>query len=83
MRYLIMCRSLTYAQRGARLLEKSGINAGILKAPKLAAGNGCGYCLSVSYVRGIAAAEILRRAGLLQGKIFEQSTDGTLKEVSL
>lgn len=83
MRYLIMCRSLTYAQRAARVLEKSGINAGITKAPKLAAGNGCGYCVTVSYGRGILAADILRREGLLQGRIFEQHTDGTLKEVAL
>lgn len=83
MRYLIMCRSLTYAQRAARILEKSGISAGVLKAPKLAAGNGCGYCVSVSYGRGILAADILRREGLLQGKIFEQYTDGKLKEVVL
>lgn len=83
MRYLIMCRSLTYAQRAARALEKSGISAGVLKAPKLAAGNGCGYCVSVSYARGFAAADILRREGLLQGKIFEQYSDGTLKEASL
>lgn len=83
MRYLFMCRSLTYAQRAARALERTGINAGIIKAPKLAAGNGCGYCVSVSYGRGILAADILRREGLLQGKIFEQSADGTLKEVFL
>lgn len=83
MRYLIMCRSLTYAQRAAKVLERTGINAGVTKAPKLAAGNGCGYCVSVSYGRGILAADILRREGLLQGKIFEQSTDGTLREVHL
>lgn len=83
MRYLIMCRSLTYAQRAAKVLERTGINAGVTKAPKLAAGNGCGYCVSVSYGRGILAADILRREGLLQGKIFEQSADGTLREVHL
>lgn len=83
MRYLFMCRSLTYAQRAARALEKRGINAGVIKAPKLAAGNGCGYCVSVSYGRGVFVADILRREGLLQGKIFEQSDDGALKEVFL
>lgn len=83
MRYLFMCRSLTYAQRAARALERKGISAGIIKAPKLAAGNGCGYCVSVSYGRGILAADILRSEGLLQGKIFEQLSDGELKEVFL
>ena len=83
MRYLFMCRSLTYAQRAARALERKGITAGIIKAPKLAAGNGCGYCVSVSSGRGILAADILRSEGLLQGKIYEQSTVGELKEVFL
>lgn len=83
MRYLIMCRSLTYAQKAARALERKGIAAGVTKAPKLAAGNGCGYCVSVSYIRGALAAEILRNEALLQGKIFEQSDDGQLREVSL
>lgn len=83
MRYLFMCRSLTYAQKAARTLERRGIAAGVTKAPKLAAGNGCGYCVSVSCGRGVLAADILRKEGLLQGKIFEQSDDGQAAEVSL
>ena len=39
MRYLIMCRSLTYAQRAARVLERAGIGAGIIKAPAGLTGN--------------------------------------------
>ena len=40
MGYLIMCRSLTYAQRAARVLERAGIGAGIIKAPAGLTGNG-------------------------------------------
>ena len=83
MRYLIMCRSLTYAQRAAKILERHAISAGVTRAPTGLSGNGCSYCVTVAYGRGIAAADILRREGLLQGKIYQQNTDGTVKEVFL
>ena len=33
MRYVFMCRSLTYAQSAARMLEKNAISASVKKAP--------------------------------------------------
>ena len=33
--YLLMCRSLTYAQKSVKLLERSGITAAVVKAPRL------------------------------------------------
>lgn len=38
--YLIVCRSLTYAQRTAAALERAGITARILRSPKSVAGRG-------------------------------------------
>lgn len=32
--YLIVCRSLTYAQRTASALERAGITAHIMRSPK-------------------------------------------------
>mgnify|MGYP001862318501 CR=1 FL=1 len=32
--YLILCRSLTYAQRTASVLERAGIAARVLRSPK-------------------------------------------------
>ena len=32
--YLLMCRSLTYAQKSVKLLERSGITAAVVKAPQ-------------------------------------------------
>ena len=34
MQYLIMCRSLTSAQKSAALLERKGISASVIKAPQ-------------------------------------------------
>lgn len=81
MRYLIMCRSLTYAQKAARLLERNGINVGIRRAPQELSRAGCSYSVSVRANKAIKAVEILRRENLLQGRIFEISTDGSVKEV--
>lgn len=83
MRYLIMCRSLTYAQRASRVLEKAGIGTGVIKAPAGLTGNGCSYCVTVSLGRGQRAVNILRAENLLQGKIYLQNTDNTTQEVRL
>lgn len=61
MRYVFMCRSLTYAQSAARVLEKNAISASVKKAPTGLSGSGCSYSVSVSYIKGTAAAGVLRR----------------------
>ena len=46
--YLIVCRSLTYAQRTAAALERAGISARILRSPKSIAGEGCSHSVKIS-----------------------------------
>ncbi|HNX99310.1 MAG TPA: DUF3343 domain-containing protein [Oscillospiraceae bacterium] len=81
--YLIMTRSLTYAQRAARLLERAGITAAVIKAPQSVSVNGCAYCVSVSYKHGPRAVKLLDEADLRSGRIFLQEADGTLREAKL
>ena len=83
MRYVFMCRSLTYAQSAARVLEKNAISASVKKAPTGLSGSGCSYSVSVSYMKETAAAGVLRREGLLQGKVFLRHDDGSHTEVIL
>lgn len=45
--YLIMCRSLTYAQRVANTLERAGIPARILRSPAEISPNCCSYSVRV------------------------------------
>ncbi|MBR2490290.1 MAG: DUF3343 domain-containing protein [Ruminiclostridium sp.] len=47
MYYLIMCRSLTYAQRVAGTLERAGIPARILRSPAEISPRGCSYSVRV------------------------------------
>ena len=56
MRYIFMCRSLTYAQSAARALEKNAISAAVRKAPSGLSISGCSYCVVVSYTFGLKKA---------------------------
>ncbi|MBS7402886.1 MAG: DUF3343 domain-containing protein [Oscillospiraceae bacterium] len=81
--YLLMCRSLTYAQRASRTLEHAGITATITKAPKSATGVGCGYCVKVSEKKLAPAIAALNKAGLGPARIFMLSENGFVSEVEL
>ena len=80
MNVLIMCKSLTTAQRGALLLERRGISASVVKAPQHLRGSGCGYALSLN--RNLPeAVQSLKNSGLLTGKIYRRLENGTYLEV--
>ena len=68
-----MCRSLTYAQSAARVLEKNAISAAVRKAPSGLSGSGCSYSVSVSYTKGAAAAGVLRRCRRSCGNLMRTS----------
>ncbi len=78
--YYIMCRSLTAAQRSARLLERSGITAVVVKAPQGLSSSGCGYAVLLRR-RFDEAVALLKRNELLRGKLFSRSDEGEFTEV--
>lgn len=79
--YLIICRSLTYAQRTARVLERAGITGHIMRAPKVVAGEGCSHCVRVAEHRLAAALSVLNREGLGPKRVWMQDADGGYSEV--
>ncbi len=81
-RYLIMCRSLTYAQRANLALERAGITATIARAPQGLTGNGCGYCVVVAERYFNNALAVLGRAGVPHGKLYRAEPDGRYVEVA-
>ncbi len=81
MQYLIMCRSMTYAQRSAALLERSGISARVVKAPQGLSSSGCGYGVSL-YRRFEEARDMLKKNGLLNGKSFFRDDNGEYREIN-
>lgn len=82
MRYIIMCRSQTYAQRASRLLERSGITAPISRAPQGLGSSGCAWCVKVAGARFVQAVGMLRRAGVPLGKLYREEEAGCYSEVS-
>jgi NADH/NAD ratio-sensing transcriptional regulator Rex len=81
--YLIICRSLTYAQRSAKALERAGITAVVMKTPKDITTEGCGYCVKVSEKRLTQALTVLKSAGMGVNRVYVQNLNGSSSEVFL
>jgi hypothetical protein len=81
--YLIVCRSLTYAQRTAAALERAGITARVLRSPKSIAGEGCSHSVKISQRNLPDALRILQRVGLTPKRIYITAGDGSYQEVAL
>ena len=81
--YLIVCRSLTYAQRTAAALERAGITARVLRSPKSIAGEGCSHSVKISQRNLPDSLRILRQVGLAPKRIYITAGDGSYQEVAL
>lgn len=81
--YLIVCRSLTYAQRTAAALERAGIISRILRSPKSISEEGCSHCVRIACRDLDAALMQLRYAKLKPKRVFLAQNDGTYTEVPL
>ena len=81
--YLITCRSLTYAQRAARSLERTGITASVQRTPKGLGKEGCSYCVKVSERRGVLALSVLRETDARISRVFLLYPTGEVREVPL
>lgn len=64
MHWILMCRSLTTAQKAAKHLQKLGIFATVTKAPQSANPGGCTYGVKIADRNLDAAEEALRAAGI-------------------
>lgn len=68
--YIITCRSLTYAQRAARALERLGIMAVVMRPPADIAGESCAYGIKVREKNISEALKTLKAAGLNHGRVY-------------
>ena len=78
--YLMLCPTLTWAQRAQRTLECAGISAGVVKAPQRLSEGGCGYALSLIR-RFDDALNILRRNALIKGRLYRREENGDFTEI--
>ena len=81
--YLIICRSLTYAQRTAAALERAGITAHIMRSPRSISDTGCSHAVKISERRLTDSLSVLNRVELSPERVYIMSADGSYKEVSL
>ena len=80
--YLITCRSVTYAQRGERLLNRAGERTSLQRTPRWMEEQGCGYSLRVQTGSISRVVSLLRAEQLPMGKVYLRREDGGLEEVS-
>ena len=81
MTYCITFRSVTFAQRGESVLQKSGIHCLLQRTPRWMEAQGCGYCLRLRDQDITQALQILRQQQVPMRKVYFQREDGMVKEV--
>lgn len=80
LQYYLKCRSLTQAQRGAKVLERGGIGASVNRLPKSVSERGCGYVIAVAEYRLERALSVLADAGIRPENVFVRDGDGGYRD---
>jgi type III secretory pathway lipoprotein EscJ len=77
---LIACRSVTYAQRAVRLLEKAGMRASMRRLPADLPETGCGHAVRVEREKLTQAMQMMNEAGFPTRVYFcEDENGGVIK----
>ena len=81
--YYVTFRSVTFAQRGERLLQEKGIRCTLLRTPRWMEERGCGYCLRL-WTRDVhQGVDLLRAHQIPMRKVYLQGQDGQLEEITI
>ena len=79
--YLIIARSVTYAQRIERVLSRAGIRSLVFRAPlELTKDEGCAYAVRLAPEAMPAATKLLTEHGLTQTRLLRYDEHG-IREV--
>ncbi len=81
MHYLIIIRSLTYAQRAAKALERAGIMSYLVRPPIELSGKGCSHALKIRADNYEKAEKVLRDGGFEYGAVYRIDRSGKAEEV--
>ena len=80
--YLLVCRSLTYAQRVQAVLQRHGIASSVIRSTKDTKREGCGYSVKIKETSLDEAQSLLKGAGLLPRGLMMITSDGKTVEVA-
>lgn len=78
--YYVTFRSVTFAQRGEKMLQKAGIRCTLQRTPKWIEAQGCGYSLRLWTQDVKPALQLLQQAQIPMRKVYIQARDGQLEE---
>ncbi len=81
-RYYLTCRSLTYAQRTARVLDAAGISNKMTRTIQGMNTEGCGYAVTVREGTLLDALDVLKKSKLPPRKVFALLDGGAIREVA-
>ena len=80
---MLTFRSVMPAQRAEDVLHRSGVNCTVQRTPKWMEEKGCGYSLKMDCRDMMAAAMLLRQAGISFRKAYSLSDSGAPEELRL
>ena len=80
---IITFRSVTPAQRAEEVLHRAGVDCTLQRTPKWMEEKGCGYSVRMQQEDIMAAAVLLRQAGIGFQKAYALSDSGAPEELRL
>lgn len=81
--YYITFRSVTFAQRGEKLLAQRNLRVSLMRTPRWMEEQGCGYALKI-WTRDLPAVlKLMQENGIRLRKVYAQREEGDLEEVKL
>lgn len=81
--YYITFRSVTFAQRGEKVLTRNNFRCTLQRTPRWMEEQGCGYALRIWTKDVIPAVELLQEESILMRRIYVQRGDGQLEEIKV
>ena len=81
--YYLTFRSVTFAQRGEKLLNQKNIRCTLQRTPRWMEEQGCGYCLRIWAKEIGLAVELLRESRVPLRRVYRQRSDGLLEEMTV
>ena len=81
--YYITFRSVTFAQKGEKLLQRENIHCTLLRTPRWMEAQGCGYCLRLWTQDVRPAVTLLQQQQISYRRVYIQARDGQLEEIQL
>ncbi len=79
--HLLICRSLTYAQRTLQVLNRAGIGGRILRTPRDIADEGCSHSVKIAQRDLSRALMLLQKAGISPESVYTADESGGYREV--